>query len=758
MAKLNIDELFESYRSNIFPRMLRKASLDFNLSEKSINELGIGFNPDHQSWVFPERDETGGVIGLTEVYPNGDKGMISGSKRGLTYVFNKDYQRGKKYVSGRHNWMQVTPDLPCPVCGKQHWCMISTDDPYNPGAVLCHHVSEGCTKKLSDNMFLHTFGDNSPRGKGSGTPLMESEDPIIVVEGKTDVLAAMDIGLVAVGRPSAKGKIQLLKKLCRGQNIIVVGENDDNNVGQQGMELVFNNLASVCNSIAKVLPPKTVNDLREWITSCNLAKKEFLDWVDEHGEKGEQLTVFPDDIAYNIAMYWIKQFKTVNDFVILRNYKGQWAEFQEGRYNDVDYSVLRGDVYGFLDGKQVTRLTSKGDTEIVPYKPTRAKVSDIIDALNTKCPIADEPPTWLDNDEHPEPSDLIAFQNGMLDVSNMKETTELQVATPAFFSYNVLPYDFNPSLDSKIWRKFLNEIFDGDKGKIRLLAQWFGYNLVPDMTQEKMMLFTGIPRSGKSTTLDTMASMLGANQYCFTSLSSLCGRFGFQPMMGKYAALIGDARTPRRQQMASAMEKILQITGGDAVSIDRKGIQALAAVHLKTRFTFTMNDLPAFTDHAKALEARMLILEFDESFAGREDRTLKLRLKHEAKEGKLINFALDGLQDLRQQGRFITPPSSERLLESFMELVSPVQRFLDDCCVNDLDKGYVSSEDLYEAWQCWCDENGHRPGKKCQFGRWVQGTRPGIRKLRKREGLDRFYGYSGISLQPWVLTRYLGKP
>jgi len=763
MAKLKISEKFEVYRSNMYPKMLRAASLDLELSEDSLTRLGIGFNPDHQSWVFPERDHQGAIIGLIERYPNGDKKMVTRSKRGLAYILNPNYRKGKKYVSGEHNWTRVSDELPCPICGKPDWCLISSDDPYNPAAVLCARISEGSRKEIPGCGFLHKFSGRQTDSNGTKSLLNESEFPVIVVEGHTDVLAATDIGLVAVGRPSAKGKIQILKKLLRGHDVIVLGENDPNNAGQQGMELAFNNLSSVCDSVVKVLPPKTVNDLREWVGK-GATKEEVLKWAKDNGEKAETLTVFKDDIAYNIAMQWVKQFKTVDDFIILRNYRGQWVEFRDGCYRDLDNAVVRGEIYDYLDNKKVSKIGKGGEIEVVPYKPTRAKVSDILDALNSRCPIQEEPPIWLDGGNHPDPRDLVVFTNGILNTTEYFDSGKIELAkpTPALFSYNVIPYDFDTTTDSKIWDKFLDEIFEGNEDKKRLLAQWFGYNLVPDMTQEKMMLFTGIPRSGKSTTLDTMAAMLGPDQYCYTSLPSMCGRFGFQPMQGKYAALIGDARTPRRQQMASAMEKILQITGGDAVSIDRKGIQALSAVHLKTRFTFTMNDLPAFTDHSKALESRMLILEFDKSFAGKEDRSLKLRLKKEARAGKLINFALAGLKDLREQGRFILPESSNDLLESFIELVSPIDRFLQDCCIesdNDARRNVASTEDMYNAWKCWCEDNGHRPGKKCQLGRWIQSSWPNVEKIRLRDENDnRIYSYGNIKLQPWVYTKYLGKP
>ena len=74
--------------------------------------------------------------------------------------------------------------------------------------------------------------------------------------------------------------------------------------------------------------------------------------------------------------------------------------------------------------------------DIVPYKPTRSKVNDIIDALNRWCPIEKDPPLWLDKEDHPHPNDLIIFKNGMLDVNEyMKGNIVLHNLDPRLFTY-----------------------------------------------------------------------------------------------------------------------------------------------------------------------------------------------------------------------------------------------------------------------------------------------------------------------------------
>src|SRR4030095_1084129 len=50
---------------------------------------------------------------------------------------------------------------------------------------------------------------------------------VLIVEGASDVAAALSIGLKAVGRPSNTGGSALLSTLLKGPPVLVVGENEE---------------------------------------------------------------------------------------------------------------------------------------------------------------------------------------------------------------------------------------------------------------------------------------------------------------------------------------------------------------------------------------------------------------------------------------------------------------------------------------------------------------------------------------------------
>ncbi len=95
-------------------------------------------------------------------------------------------------------------------------------------------------------------------------------DPVLVVEGVSDVLAGRAVGLSVIGRPSNDGGVPLLAQACRGRHVIVLGENDRKPdgrwPGKEGAERVARKLETLWGRPVPVaFPPEAVKDLRAWI-------------------------------------------------------------------------------------------------------------------------------------------------------------------------------------------------------------------------------------------------------------------------------------------------------------------------------------------------------------------------------------------------------------------------------------------------------------------------------------------------------------
>ncbi len=98
----------------------------------------------------------------------------------------------------------------------------------------------------------------------------ERPDPLLIVEGPSDVAAADALGLAAVGRPANAAGADDLARLLQGRRVLVVGERDAKPdgkwPGREGAKKVASSLSNAWKaSVPWVLPPEAVKDFRAWL-------------------------------------------------------------------------------------------------------------------------------------------------------------------------------------------------------------------------------------------------------------------------------------------------------------------------------------------------------------------------------------------------------------------------------------------------------------------------------------------------------------
>jgi len=772
-------ELTETYRANAWPAMLASLGAELNVAADSLRRLNVGFVPIIEFgkgkaanysgwWAIPERDADAEIVGLSlRSRGNGPRGKtlkptVPGSKRGLTYPVKDGWRAGTKaYTPGAHNWKRIADvGAVCPICGKEDGCLVSAENPSDPRAVVCCRIVEGAVRPQGVGYLHRRKPDAAFVG---GSPLPDSIHPVVVVEGMSDTAAALSLGLVAVGRPSNLAGLGMLRELVRGRRVVVVGENDAPDksgriAGHDGMVACAEALQSVCESVVKVLPPADTKDLRVWHRVHGLTLESFLAYVAEHGDSSATTTVLDSRDPLYIAEKWLHECKTVDGVPILRSYKGVWYEYRGDHYEEIDEKAsVRGRLYDWLDGRNVRKQVGDEDTKVEPYGATRSKISDLIDALSRSCPIEAEPPCWLDGRVSPSPKDLISFRNGVLDIDGVVGQAEVDLipASPMLFTVNAVPYDYNPATQCPQWHDFLRQIFPDDHSKVALLQEWFGYNLIPDMSLEKMMLFIGRSRSGKGTVLEVMRHVVGPAQVASTSFAALSEKYGKAPLVGKLSAIMPDARIPRQADAMQALETLLQIIGQDGVDVRRMALPTIPYHKLSCRFTAAVNELPDLPDHSQALEPRLLILHFAECFIGKEDRSLKVRLPKEAPG--ILNWALEGLVRLRRRGLFTNPASTDSILTDLRRTTSPTAEWMADCCtVNS--NGFVAEEAAFDCWINWCRERGLTPGTRMKFKSRLLAVCPTARTATDVQAGQKVQRIMGVVLDPVARSRYLGRP
>ena len=380
-----------------------------------------------------------------------------------------------------------------------------------------------------------------------------------------------------------------------------------------------------------------------------------------------------------------------------------------------------------------------GEMELVPFDSNPGTVKAALETIKAHAhlPAAFAPPVWLADAGAPPADEILPCRSVLLHLPTMRRLEP----TPALFVTNALEFDPDPDApEPTAWYTFLHQLFDGDLQSIDLLQEWFGYCLTADTSQQKMLLVVGPRRSGKGTIARVLARLVGTGNVCGPTTSSLAGLFGLQPLIGKTLAVVSDARFTG-ENITTVVERLLCISGEDAVSVDRKYLTAIT-MKLPTRFIFLTNELPRLRDTSGALAGRFLILRLTESFYGREDTRLTEKLLAELPA--ILNWAIQGWQRLRERGHFVQPQSVEDAVQDMEDLSSPVGAFVRDECV--VGSGHrVWVDELYEAWRRWCEREGRTVVcTKQSFGRDLAAAITGICR-RRSTGQAAFY--EGISLK-----------
>jgi putative DNA primase/helicase len=275
------------------------------------------------------------------------------------------------------------------------------------------------------------------------------------------------------------------------------------------------------------------------------------------------------------------------------------------------------------------------------------------------------------------------------------------------------------------------------------LQELLGYLISGDRRQQKVFLLIGPPRSGKGTIARVMGALLGAENVAGPTLGSLASNFGLALLIGKSVAIVSDARLSGRSDPAAIAERLLSVSGEDAITIDRKHREHWTGT-LPTRFVILTNELPRIADASGALASRFVVLTFTQSFLGREDLGLTARLLAELPA--IFNWAVQGWRRLAERGRFVMPESSRSAVEDIDALSSPIRAFLKAHC--EVGPGaQVECKVLYGLWCNWCEAQGRRsPGTTQSFGRDLRSAVPGLRD-RQIRGLGRVYRvYEGVRL------------
>ena len=349
---------------------------------------------------------------------------------------------------------------------------------------------------------------------------------------------------------------------------------------------------------------------------------------------------------------------------------------------------------------------------------------------------------------------LFNCQNGTLDL----RTGYLRPHNSADLITFVAPVTFDSAATCPTWQRFLLEVFADDETMVAFIQRAVGWSLTGVVKERALFFLYGENgKNGKSTLVETIMKLVG-----------ICGEntFGYSRKVTadtfmksknhddnqRKAATLAGPRFVCTSEVAEEHrlneQLIKDITGGDTIEA-RKLYQEAFTFKPKFKPWMAGNYKPTITGTDDAIWDRVKMVEFDVSFAGRED--LELPTKLAAELPGILNWSIRGCLEWQQSG-LQPPPKVVAATAAYREEMNVFGPFLTECCVIHKNAEVWSSQ-LWAAYKDWCAGAGVKEQTQTKLGKYLtakgylaDGSSGRIKRLgiglRFSEGSDSSDSYS----------------
>lgn len=354
---------------------------------------------------------------------------------------------------------------------------------------------------------------------------------------------------------------------------------------------------------------------------------------------------------------------------------GDWRRYNAGAWPVFSKDVINREIRDILIGAKKEGV-----------RPSRYVLSSVAEFARLTVSIPDE--QW-DADHN-----ILVCRNGALEIP----TRALLPHDPMHHVTESLPYDFDPNADAPTWHYVLESTIPEAADFVQEFA---GYCLTPDTSLETGLWFLGVPGGGRSTIIGGFEATLG-NRAGLLGLAAIeRSQFALTNLPGK--TLVTATEQPNLYIRSAHI--LNAIISGEPIIVERK-YEHPYQITPHAKILWAMNDLPRISEANSGLFRRVKIVHFPPRDEAQQDPTIKDRVRQEA--AGILNWALIGLDRLRQRGRFDVPQCVQAATADFRESNDIPAMFVGEMCLTGPDYRTQGSV-LYDAYKRWCADTGHKP-------------------------------------------------
>lgn len=270
--------------------------------------------------------------------------------------------------------------------------------------------------------------------------------------------------------------------------------------------------------------------------------------------------------------------------------------------------------------------------------------------------------------------------------------------------------EYDESADCPRFKRYLQEVMQGDERSIDYLLKIGAYCLTGDTSQECFFVLYGDKtRNGKSTFVSTLTGLMGnyANTIrpaSITRKNMNSGGSSATPDIAKLAKSRLATVSELEDGMMLDISLVKTMTGGNTLSARELYSKEFMFVP-QFKILIDTNYLPKMTDDSIFNSDRIHILCFDRHFEP-EERDVHLKETLQGEINGIFNLFVKAYDAFQREG-FIMPRKSKETIAQYALISNNIKQFVADC-VWKKSGAFEKATDVYKKYQEWCGENNYK--------------------------------------------------
>ena len=260
----------------------------------------------------------------------------------------------------------------------------------------------------------------------------------------------------------------------------------------------------------------------------------------------------------------------------------------------------------------------------------------------------------------------------------------------------------------QLWLDALKVFFCGDQELIDYVQMVMGQVIIGKVQEEKLYIFYGDGRNGKSTFTNACARVLGSYAGSITAealTQNAKGNVQAQIAEIKGVRLVVASELESNRQLSASTAKRLSST--DPVDAEKK---YKAPFKFKPTHSLILhtNHLPNVVDFDTGIWRRLVVIPFEAVIEGKKDIKDFTSYLVENAGGAILQWMIDGAKKLiAGNGKIELPQCVKEATDRYRNDSDWVAEFIEECCVVGAGE-HVKAGEFYQAYQNYCESRLER--------------------------------------------------